>query len=224
MKKVLVFGASGSIGKAFLTHCKTLGYQVTGITRDTCDLTAEASIQTTVETLKSQGPFDIILVATGILHRGNIQPEKSLKQLNANQLKSVVELNTVGPILVLKHCLPLLSKKQPAFFGALSARVGSISDNRLGGWYSYRASKAALNMLLKTASIELARTYPALTIAGLHPGTVDSRLSQPFQSHIPAGKLFTPAFSAEKLLTVIEGLTPQDSGNCFAWDGQQIPF
>jgi NAD(P)-dependent dehydrogenase (short-subunit alcohol dehydrogenase family) len=123
----------------------------------------------------------------------------------------------------MKHFLPLLSRDRRALFGVLSARVGSISDNTLGGWYSYRASKAALNMVVKNAAIEMARKYPQTIVAGLHPGTVDSALSKPFQSHVSSHKLFSPVQAAGFLLQVLEGLTPEHSGKCFAWDGQEVP-
>jgi NAD(P)-dependent dehydrogenase (short-subunit alcohol dehydrogenase family) len=128
----------------------------------------------------------------------------------------------LAPALLAKHLIPLMPKDQRAVFAALSARVGSIGDNRLGGWYSYRASKAALNMLLRCTAIEAKRRWPKLVVVGLHPGTVDTPLSQPFQARVPDGKLFTPEFSARSLLQVIDGLTPADSGNVYAWDGQLI--
>jgi NAD(P)-dependent dehydrogenase (short-subunit alcohol dehydrogenase family) len=132
-------------------------------------------------------------------------------------------INTVGPALVMKHFAPLMLREQRAVFAALSARVGSISDNRLGGWHSYRASKAALNMLLRNLAVELGRSHPQAVVAGLHPGTVDTGLSRPFQKGVADGKLFAPAYSAERLLAVLDGLTPADSGGVFAWDGARIP-
>ena len=133
-------------------------------------------------------------------------------------------INTIGPVLLAKHFLPLMRSGSKSVFVALSARVGSISDNRLGGWSSYRASKAALNMLLRTASIEHKRRHPESVIVALHPGTVDTRLSAPFQRGVPEGKLFTPAYSVERLLDVIDGLRPADTGGFFAWDGQPIEY
>jgi NAD(P)-dependent dehydrogenase (short-subunit alcohol dehydrogenase family) len=129
----------------------------------------------------------------------------------------------VGPALVAKHFLPLLPRQGRSVFAALSARVGSIGDNRLGGWHSYRASKAALNMLIKNASIELARTRPDAVIVGLHPGTVDTGLSKPFQRGVAHNKLFTPEYCAERLIAVTDGLTRDDTGHVFAWDGARVP-
>jgi NAD(P)-dependent dehydrogenase (short-subunit alcohol dehydrogenase family) len=123
----------------------------------------------------------------------------------------------------MKHFAPLMPRDRRAVFAALSARVGSIGDNRLGGWHSYRASKAALNMLLRNLAVELGRSHPQAVVAGLHPGTVDTGLSKPFQKAVAEGKLLTPAFSAERLLAVLDGLTPADSGGVFAWDGARIP-
>ena len=143
--------------------------------------------------------------------------------MTADHLLRDYRINTVGPALVAKHFLPLLPRDRRAVFAALSARVGSISDNRLGGWHSYRASKAGLNMILRNLAVELARSHPQAVVAGLHPGTVATDLSAPFQKGVRPEKLFTPAYSAERLLAVLDGLTPADSGGVFAWDGARIP-
>ena len=145
-----------------------------------------------------------------------------MRELDAGKLARVFAINAAGPALVAKHFLPNLRKGSKTAFAALSARVGSIGDNRLGGWYAYRASKAALNMLLKTLSIEQARQRPDSIIVGLHPGTVNTELSSPFTKRTPAAKLFTPEVSAGHLLNVLDGLTPEDSGGVFAWDGQRV--
>ena len=134
----------------------------------------------------------------------------------------VFAINTIGPALVAKHALPVLDKDHRSIFAALSARVGSISDNRLGGWHSYRASKAALNQIIRTCSIELARKNRTALCVGLHPGTVDTGLSEPFQSNVPDGKLFTPTRSATSLLSVLNGLDETDTGQCFDWAGERI--
>ena len=133
-------------------------------------------------------------------------------------------INTFGPAVTAKYFLPLMRRDRKAVFAALSARVGSISDNRIGGWYAYRASKAALNMVLKTLSIEFGRRFKETVIIGMHPGTVDTDLSKPFQGNVPEGKLFSPEFSAKKLLSVIDQAEPRDSGLLFAWDGEKISF
>jgi NAD(P)-dependent dehydrogenase (short-subunit alcohol dehydrogenase family) len=163
-----------------------------------------------------------VIVATGLLHAQRVAPERSNSALDAAQLLRLYAVNAVGPALIAKHFLPLLPRAEPSVFAALSARVGSIGDNRLGGWHSYRASKAALNMLIRTMAIELKRTRPDAILVGLHPGTVDTKLSKPFQRGVPEGRLFTPDESAKHLLAVVDGLGPQDSGGVFAWDGTRI--
>ena len=169
-------------------------------------------------------PLDLILVATGVLHGDDFAPERRSRDLNSAAMLEVLRINTVVPALIGKHFLPLLNKRRTAAFAALSARVGSIDDNRLGGWTSYRASKAALNMVLKNFAIEFGRSHPLAIVAGLHPGTVDTALSKPFTARVPAEQLFTPQRSAACLLDVIGRLEPDDSGGVFAWDGQRIPW
>ena len=172
------------------------------------------------------GPLDLVFVATGILHdeATGLTPEKSWRSISADALAEVYAVNAIGPALVAKHFLPVLRRDRKAAFAAISARVGSISDNGLGGWHAYRASKAALNQLIKTFAIELGRRNPAALCVGLHPGTVDTGLSKPFQRGVPDGKLFTADFSARSMLSVLDGLSPADSGGLFAWDGTKIPF
>ena len=187
------------------------------------DVTDEASIEAAAISVKKGGPLDLVFVATGMLHDGEFAPEKSLSSLTPEALIRLYQVNAIGPALVAKHFLPLLAKRRKAAFACLSARVGSIGDNRLGGWHSYRASKAALNMLIRTMSVELARRNPTALIVGLHPGTVDTPLSAPFQRRVADGKLFTPARSARAMLEVLDGLTGEDSGAQFAWDGSRVP-
>ena len=165
----------------------------------------------------------LVISTLGILHQDGAKAEKSLAQLDLAGLQASFATNAFAPILLLKHLLPLL-RKEPATFAALSARVGSIGDNRLGGWYSYRASKAALNQLLHTASIELRRLNPAATVLALHPGTTDTALSRPFQGNVPAGKLFDPAFAAQCVIEQVGRLGPADSGGFWAWDGRAIEW
>ena len=164
----------------------------------------------------------MVIVATGILHDGELMPEKSQKELSAEKFHRLFEINTIVPALVAKHFIPKLNREKRSVFAALSARVGSISDNQLGGWYAYRASKAALNMIIKNAAIEISRRNKKAIIVGLHPGTVDSNLSKPFQGNVPDGKLFTPKYSVQKLLVILTTLTSKQSGKCFAWDGKEI--
>jgi len=225
LKKAIVIGASGAIGKALSNECQKWGMSVVRLSRPEIDLSSEQSIIEVASSLKATGEsFDLILVATGILHTDSLKPEKNIKQIDAQNLHLLFQINAVGPLLVLKHFSGLLNPEERSVFAVLSARVGSISDNKLGGWYGYRASKAALNMLLKTASIEYKRTLNTLIIAGLHPGTVDSKLSKPFQANVPRDELFTPEFVAQQLLQVIDHLKPEDSGYLFGWDGKKIDF
>lgn len=158
------------------------------------------------------------------MHDEAIKPEKTFRAITPEALDKAFRINTTGPALIAKYALRELPRDRKAVFAALSARVGSISDNRLGGWHAYRASKAALNMLIRTFSIELALRYPKALCIALHPGTVDSRLSAPFQAGVPEGKLFTPERSATALLSVIDNLSADQTGKLFAWDGQEIPF
>ncbi len=229
-KRAIIFGASGGIGAALIDALRARGdyAQVLAGARSGdadfhFDLTDEPSIAAVASA--HPGPFDLIVIATGLLHRGDtLGPEKSWRALEAVTMADVFTVNTIGPALIAKHFLPLLHRDRRAVFAALSARVGSISDNRLGGWHSYRASKAALNMLMQNFAIELAQRNPMAVVASLHPGTVDSGLSRPFQRNVVAGKLFSPAQSAQSMLGVIDGLTPADSGRLFAWDGERINF
>jgi NAD(P)-dependent dehydrogenase (short-subunit alcohol dehydrogenase family) len=193
-----------------------------GTTAGTIDVEEEASIAHAASTLSGEEPLDLVVIASGLLHSDRIAPEKSYRQLSAESLEQYFAVNTTGPALVAKHFLPLLRKDRPSVFAALSARVGSIGDNRLGGWYGYRASKAALNMIVKTLAIELARTNPQAACVALHPGTVATDLSAPFRRRVPAERLFAADTAAKHLLEVILGLTTSQSGGIFAWDGTAI--
>jgi NAD(P)-dependent dehydrogenase (short-subunit alcohol dehydrogenase family) len=222
----VVVGASGGIGAAVadglaasgrFATIHRLSRSVTGL-----DLEDEASIAAAAGRI-ADGPAPVLIfVATGVLHHGEA-PERSFRAMTAEHLLRDYRVNTVGPALVAKHFLPLLPRDRRAVFAALSARVGSIGDNRLGGWHSYRASKAALNMIVRNLAIEMARSHPHAIVAGLHPGTVSTGLSEPFQKGVSPEALFTPAASAGYLLGVLDGLTPGDSGGVFAWDGARIP-
>ncbi|ODJ94480.1 short-chain dehydrogenase [Pseudomonas viridiflava] len=187
-----------------------------------CDARNEQALEALVsETLEGCEHLHLVISALGILHQDGAKPEKGLAQLTLASMQASFATNTFAPILLLKHLLPLL-RKQPATFAALSARVGSIGDNRLGGWYSYRASKAALNQLLHTASIELKRLNQVSTVLAIHPGTTDTELSQPFQANVPEGQLFEPAFSAERIIEVVGAHGPADSGSFWDWDDKPI--
>ncbi len=196
-----------------------------GVTQQSIDVTQEDSVRRASELASAVGPLDLVIVASGVLHRGDeLVPDKSLRQFDPEKLIEVMRVNTVGPALVAKHFLPKLRRDRKTVFAALSARVGSINDNRLGGWASYRSSKAALNMLLRTFAIEHARKCPESVVAALHPGTVDTALSKPFTSGTPEHRLFTADHSAACLLNVIDHLVPANSGGFYAWDGSPIEF
>lgn len=230
----VIVGASGGVGAALVRglvarspsrsiHALSRrAAAIDGAQAGVVDLEDEDSIQTAAAAVAGDGAPELVIVATGVLH-GAFKPERSLRELSADHLLRDYRINAVGPALVAKHLMPLMPRDRRAVFAVLSARVGSIGDNRLGGWHAYRASKAGLNMILKTLAVEAARTHPQAIICGLHPGTVDTELSQPFQRGVAPGKLFTPEVSATYLLKVIDGLTPADSGGVFAWDGSRIP-
>ncbi len=188
------------------------------------DILDEDSLAAAAVRIAALGAPTLILIATGILHGEGLAPEKTMRTLNVEALSRVFLVNAVGPALVAKHLLPLTPRDQPSVLAALSARVGSIGDNQLGGWYGYRASKAALNMLIRTLAIEHRRTRPLGICVALHPGTVDTTLSAPFQTAVPDGRLFTAEQSAAALLAVVESLGPQANGGFYAWDGAPIPW
>lgn len=237
--RIVVLGASGGIGKAFTQHLaghdqtsrlfalsrSQLDYAAPKTDEIRCDFTSAQSLNDAAARIKeSGGAIDLVIIATGLLQGEGLAPEKTMRAMSHDNFAQSFMSNTIGPAMSAQALLPLMRRDRKAVLTALSARVGSISDNRLGGWYAYRASKAALNMVIKTLSIEYGRRFTDIIIAGLHPGTVDTELSKPFQSNVPDGKLFTPEFSAQHLLTVIDGLKPNDSGGLFAWDGQKIAF
>jgi NAD(P)-dependent dehydrogenase (short-subunit alcohol dehydrogenase family) len=190
------------------------------------DVQDEDSISSAAAAVRrSVGDLHLVIITTGILHdAGRLQPEKSWRTISGTAMELAFRVNTVGPALVAKHFLPLLAADRKSVLAALSARIGSIEDNRLGGWHSYRVSKAALNMVIKTLSIELARRNPSALCVGLHPGTVDTALSKPFQRGVPDARLFSAARSARYLLPVLDNLGTEDSGYLYAWDGARIPF
>ncbi len=223
--RALVIGASGGIGAALLralaADARCAG--ATGLHRQSSpriDFADEASLADAAATLAGQAPYALIVNAAGLLHGPQGMPEKKLADLNSAQLLASFTANTIGPALLLRHFSPLLSR-QRGLWVMLSARVGSIGDNQLGGWYGYRASKAALNMLVKTAAIELRRSQPQAVLVALHPGTVATALSQPFRG-AEIGR--PPDLAAAQMLAVIDGLQPADSGSFVAWDGQRLPW
>jgi len=234
-KKIAVIGASGAIGNAFVEYyskdesIKTVyacsrnkqSYHNNKIQSLELDIENQESIKDAAE--KISGNFlDHIIIATGVLHSKNFGPEKSIKEINQDNMAKVISINAIGPSIVGRYFIPLLRKDDKSVIAFLSARVGSISDNKLGGWYSYRASKSALNQIVKNFSIELKRTNPKAIVLALQPGTVDSNLSEPFKRNVAQGKLFTPEQSRELLSNVIENATTNDSGNLLAYDGETI--
>ncbi|HSM81210.1 MAG TPA: SDR family NAD(P)-dependent oxidoreductase [Nodosilinea sp.] len=189
------------------------------------DVTDEETIEGAIAAIQTRTPrLHRVVYCVGVLHDGDFQPEKSLRQVTSASLTRSFQTNAVGAALLAKHLLPLLKHDRPSLFAAISAKVGSIGDNRLGGWYGYRASKAALNMLIKTAALEYARRSPQTTLVLLHPGTTDTRLSEPFQRGVPPEKLFTVERTVAQLMAVMDGLTPADSGEFFSWDGTGLPW
>ena len=226
-QNIVIIGAAGAIGSAFtnLLLQKYPNASLFAFSRNgehSIDYSSEDSIAEAAELAAKEKSLDLVIVANGILHEETLIPEKSLRDLSAKKFHRVFEVNTIIPALIAKYFLPKLNKEKLSVFAALSARVGSISDNQLGGWYAYRASKAALNMIIKNAAIEVGRRNKHAIIVGLHPGTVDSYLSKPFQGNVADGQLFTPEYSAEKLLAVLENLSVEQTGKCFAWDGKEI--
>lgn len=221
MGRALVVGASGGIGGALQAALRARGDEVAGLSRseDGLDLTDEASVIRCLGAL--EGPFDRVIVATGALEIGTRGPEKALRGLDPAALAAQFALNAAGPVLVLKHALRLMPRDLPVRFAALSARVGSIGDNHLGGWYSYRAAKAALNQLVHTAAIEVARSHRQAVVVCLHPGTVATSFGAAQRGSHPA---LTADQAAGRLLSVLDGLTPADTGGFFDWKGERVPW
>lgn len=243
---VLVIGASGSIGAALVAHLlahPAVGF-ITAAARHAeqspnlvemrahqehrlaladGDITCSDSLQALAVRMH-HAPLHLTINGTGLLHADRLLPEKSLAAIDHANLQQIFAVNAFGPILLARAVLPLMRHGSPAVFASLSARVGSIGDNQLGGWYSYRAAKAAQNQLMKTLSIECRRSHPQLSVQIMHPGTVDSALSRPFQRGVAAEKIFTPARAAAQLLDLIASSTPDNSGRFVAWDGSAIPW
>ncbi|NMG06579.1 SDR family NAD(P)-dependent oxidoreductase [Brasilonema sp. UFV-L1] len=189
------------------------------------DITDESQIVDVVQQISAAiHKLHLVVNCVGLLHDGDLQPEKSLRRINSEYLIRYFQVNSIGSILLAKHLLPLFRHHERSVFGSISAKIGSIGDNQLGGWYGYRASKAALNMLMRTAAIEYKRSSPKTVIVMLHPGTTDTRLSRPFQANVPAEKLFSVERTVDQLFAVIEQLQDGDSGQFFSWDGSRLPW
>jgi NAD(P)-dependent dehydrogenase (short-subunit alcohol dehydrogenase family) len=223
--RALIIGASGGIGQAFvqLLQANPRCAEVVALSRQSSlrlDFDDEASVAVAAQALATGGKFHLIINAAGLLHNADFMPEKKLADLSYAQLEATFRANTFGPALVLRHFSPLLDG-ECGVLAVVSAKVGSIEDNRLGGWYSYRASKAALNMLLKTAAIELKRSKPKAVLVSLHPGTVSTGLSKPFKGE----QIGRPAqLAAQEMLTVLDGLTAADTGSFVTYNGERLPW
>jgi NAD(P)-dependent dehydrogenase (short-subunit alcohol dehydrogenase family) len=233
----MIFGSTGGIGSALVaalnedSRCAEIFAAARNPAAGTPRVTAlrfsleeEESIAEAIACASADAPLDLVVVATGVLHNGGMQPEKSWRAIEADALERAFRINATGPALIAKHALPRLPKDRKAVFTAISARVGSISDNRLGGWHAYRASKAALNMLVRTWSMELARSHPLAACVALHPGTVDTKLSRPFQMNLRPGQLLSPQQSVAAILRVIDRSDHANSGQLLSWDGSVIPY
>jgi NAD(P)-dependent dehydrogenase (short-subunit alcohol dehydrogenase family) len=231
----VVFGSSGGIGQALtegvvasgryetVFAVSRSGAEIAGAINLTAEFTDAEALAAVADEIRKAGPVSLCIAASGLLSGRDLQPEKTYKAMTLDAFQRVFAANTFGPALIAAQMLPLMPKTERSVFAALSARVGSISDNRLGGWHAYRASKAALNMLIRNFALEQARRAPGNICVGLHPGTVDTGLSRNFQGGVADGKLFTPAQAAAYLLGVVDRLSPEDSGKCFDWAGNEVP-
>jgi len=230
----LIIGINSAIGLA-LAKAYQKSHRVVGVARSihntNYDFTLVQSdyaeeqlpkLSLTLQNISEQ--YQVIINCIGLLHSENLQPEKSLQQLSKHTLSTYFYVNSILPALLIKHLCSLLPKKEPATYVNLSAMIGSISDNKIGGWYGYRASKAALNMLVKTASIELSRSHKQTAIIALHPGTTKSRLSAPFTKTTPTAKLYSPELTAERLRKVIDSIDASQTGKFFHWDGSELQW
>ena len=223
--RALVIGSSGTIGSAFMELLENdpACSEVIGINRSSAnpiDYQDLATIEGAAKALADKAPFQLVINTIGILHSSEWMPEKKLDDLNPEQLQTLMQINAIGPGLTMKHFSKILDPAG-SVMATLSAKVGSIEDNRLGGWYSYRASKAALNMLIKTASIEFTRTKPHTALVALHPGTVNSRLSKPFKGE-QIGR--PPLDAAQDMLNVLLSLSKEDSGTFISYSGERLPW
>ncbi|MGC9526755.1 MAG: SDR family NAD(P)-dependent oxidoreductase [Limnospira sp.] len=245
---VLILGASGGIGLGFVEKLLREGrvsriyatYRHRGSAEKllnladqypqqlVClqmDIGEESDIVAGVETIRAGvETLDLAINCVGILHGDNLQPEKSLRQVEGDRLMEYFRVNSIGGVLLAKHLLPLFPRDRRSVFASISAKVGSIEDNHLGGWYGYRASKAALNMLMRTAAIEYGRKCPQAIVVLLHPGTTDTPLSKPFQRNVPPDKLFSVDRTVDQLMAIVDRLDIADSGQFFSWDGTRLPY
>ena len=221
MKRVLIFGNSGGIGGALQEACITKGYHVSGLSRSQhdLDLSDETKIISAIATL--DGSYDQIFITTGALVVNSAEPEKTIRQFNSDAALDQFITNALGPTLILKHIKQLIDRNSNCFIGVLSARVGSIGDNKLGGWYSYRASKAALNQFIRTTAIEYSRSFPNLTCVAIHPGTVKTNFTKKYLGRHPA---VSPENASTNILQLAENLKPESTGQFFDWDKKTVPW
>ena len=221
MKQVLIIGASGGVGAALAAAYEGRGDTVTRLSRsvDGFDLTDERSVDQHLTALN--GRFDVVLVATGALEIDGAAPEKTIKSISQKAMLDQFALNAVGPALVLRHAGDLLRRDAPCVFAVFSARVGSIGDNGLGGWYSYRTAKAALNQVIRTAAVEFGRSHRHLACVALHPGTVETRFTADYSDHHPT---VTPETAAKRLCDVLERLGPEQTGGFYDYAFEEIPW
>ncbi len=224
MNKALVIGSRGTLGQALVEHMQSR-YEVHEINRATTAF-SDAELASTAHRLQADlmddNPFALIICTVGFLTSATIQPEKKMSDLNTESLMEYFAVNTIIPTLCIKHFSPLLQRQGSSCFAVLSAMVGSIADNKLGGWYGYRSSKAALNMMVKTAAIELGRTRKQASLIAIHPGTTIGPLTKPFAKNIDAARYYEPHTSAQRIIAVCDSVTPNESGGFFNWDGQPL--
>ena len=221
MENALVIGASGGIGRALCERLEARGVAVTALSRSGTgfDLRNPEAVEAALANLN--GPFDLVFVASGALEIDGAEPEKTVRAIDAEAMMAQFAVNAVGPALVLRHAARLLPRDRRAVFAVLSARVGSIGDNRLGGWISYRAAKAAVNQILRTSAIEYGRLRKQAILVSLHPGTVQTRLTG---AYLARHGSVTPEEAAQNLIRVVDGLSPADSGQFFDWAGKAVPW
>ena len=234
----VVIGASGGIGSSMTSHLAEME-NVRGIlalSRTPIEATSKIfshhidledanSIEVAAQFAKTVlKDIQLVIVASGILHDKEVQPEKALRQINGENFAKVMAVNAIGPALVIKYFAPLMPRTGKTVLAVVSARVGSISDNYLGGWYAYRASKAAVNQIVRTGSIEISRNSSQAVVISLHPGTTDTKLSKPYQGSVIEKQLFSPGYSAGCMLRVIENVTASASGKLLSWDGTTLPY
>ena len=237
-KNIAIIGAGGAIGRAFVAYFAehsprsrvwAFSHQHTDLNypnlkAQVIELSNEKSVELAVSVIPKELNLDLIIVASGILHRDNLSPEKALRQVCLENMQLYFAINTIGPALVAKHFLPKFNRNTRSVMAVVSAAAGSISDNERGGWYGYRCSKAALNMMIKTLSIEYKRTHKQASIIALHPGFVNSKLSAPFQGQHNKDYLISAELSVQKMVKIIDSANVSQSGSFFDIDGSLIPF